>query len=72
MIVSLPPDMINPSGKGGLGGRYATVLTNDWEWEEIVASKIGGLSDSIFHNRTVPSRDAEMTAFGSGKKTART
>jgi hypothetical protein len=37
-----------------------------------VASNIGGLSESSFHNRTVPSLEAESTALGSGNATART
>lgn len=38
----------------------------------MMASNIGGLSESCFHNRTVPSLDAERTAFEEGKATART
>lgn len=38
----------------------------------MVASNIGGLSESCFHNRTVPSLEAETTAFADGKATART
>lgn len=38
----------------------------------MVASNIGGLSESCFHNRTVPSLDAESKAFEDGKATART
>ena len=32
----------------------------------------GGGEDKSFHNRTVASREAEMTAFGEGNTTART
>lgn len=39
---------------------------------ERVASKIGGLSDRSCHDRTVPSREAERSVFGLGKRTART
>jgi hypothetical protein len=38
----------------------------------MLASNIGGLSERSFHNRTVPSLDAESTAFEDGKATART
>lgn len=32
----------------------------------------GGLSERCFHNRTVPSLDADSTAFEDGNATART
>lgn len=38
----------------------------------MVPSKVGGGEDKTFHNRTVASREAEMTAFGEGNATART
>ena len=72
MTVSFPPDIMSPSGKCDDGGRYATELTNDVACEAIVASNMGGLSERSFHNRTFPSREAEMTALGVGKDTART
>lgn len=64
--------MTSPSGNCELGGRYVTVFTNAVAWEEMVASNIGGLSESCFHSRTVPSLEAETTAFADGKVTART
>ena len=72
MTVSLPPDMIRPSENWVVGGRYVTEFTNALACEEIVASYRGGLSERSFHNRTVPSREAEMTAFEVGKVTPRT
>jgi hypothetical protein len=40
--------------------------------DEIVASYAGGGEDKSFHNRTVASREAEMTACEDGNTTART
>jgi hypothetical protein len=48
------------------------VLTNAVAWEAILASKRGGLSESSFHNRTVPSLEAERTACEDGNATPRT
>lgn len=70
--MSFPPEITRPSGYVEFGGKYATVFTKAVAWEEMVSSNIGGLSESCFHNLTVPSLDAESMTFENGKATART
>ena len=72
IMVSLPPDMIRPSGYSEEGPRKASELMNSWPWVVIDGSKAGGFGVVLRQTRTVLSREAEMTASGEGKATART
>lgn len=64
--------MTRPSGYSDDGGRYATAFMKPFPCDEIVSSKFGGGPDIWFQTRTVPSLEAEMTAFADGNVTART
>jgi hypothetical protein len=69
MIVSLPPDIIKPSGYSLVGGRVVTELMNAWPCDAIVPSYFGGVSPLLFHKRTVASRETETMVDGLGNAT---
>lgn len=72
MMVSLPPEMMRPSGYSELGGRNARELSHSWPWVTMEASKEGGFWEDRRQSRRVWSREAEMTMSGLGKRTSRT
>ena len=72
MIWSCPPETIRPSGYCSLGGIVVSELTNAFPFVLMVLSYEGGVVDSRFQRRTVPSREADTTVVGWGKTVLRT
>lgn len=72
IIVSLPPEIIRPSGYSALGGRYATELMNSWPFVTMVPSNAGGFGEDFRQHRTVLSRETVIIVSGFGNTTSRT
>lgn len=72
MMVSLPPEMMRPSGYSEVGGRYVMALMKAEPCDVIKQSYLGGLLETNFHRRTVASLEADRTNDECGKTTPRT